>query len=84
MKATYGIINGEGIEIFKDPKTDSGEKKSAKGLVVVEEVDTRLQLKDQMTWDQVYGADNVMRTVFEDGRLTDEEDLATIRNRARS
>ena len=83
MKATYGIINGEGVEIFKDPKTDSGEKKSAKGLVVVEEVDTRLQLKDQMTWDQVYGADNVMRTVFHDGRLTDEEDLATIRNRAR-
>jgi len=25
----------------------------------------------------------VMRTVFHDGRLTDEEDLATIRNRAR-
>jgi nicotinamide phosphoribosyltransferase len=35
MKATYGEVNGESIEIFKDPKTDSGTKKSAKGLLKV-------------------------------------------------
>jgi nicotinamide phosphoribosyltransferase len=88
MKATYGIVNGEGIEIYKDPKTDSGEKKSAKGLLVVEEVDgpsdTRFKLKDQATWEQVYGKDNAMRVVYRNGRLTEFDNLATIRNLARA
>ena len=88
MKATYGVINGEGIEIYKDPKTDSGEKKSAKGLLVVEEVDgpsdTRFKLKDQATWEQVYGKDNAMRVVYRNGRLTEFDNLATIRNLARA
>ena len=85
MKATYGVINGEGIEIYKDPKTDSGEKKSAKGLLHVESQypSGRLVLKDQSNWSAIRSGANVMRTVFHDGRLTDEEDLATIRNRAR-
>jgi len=85
MKATYGVINGEGVEIFKDPKTDSGEKKSAKGLLHVESQypSGRLVLKDQSNWSVIRSGANVMRTVFHDGRLTDEEDLATIRNRAR-
>ena len=37
MKATAGIIDGEVVEIFKDPITDSGVKKSAKGFLRVEE-----------------------------------------------
>ena len=36
MKATYGEVNGVGREIFKDPITDNGEKKSAKGLLMVQ------------------------------------------------
>lgn len=32
MKATWGVVNGEAREIFKDPATDDGTKKSAKGL----------------------------------------------------
>jgi nicotinamide phosphoribosyltransferase len=84
MKATYGVINGEGIEIYKDPKTDSGEKKSAKGLLVVEGVDSRFKLKDQATWEQVYGKDNAMRVVYRNGRLTEFDNLATIRNLARA
>lgn len=35
MKATYGVVNGEPRNIFKDPITDNGTKKSAKGLIVV-------------------------------------------------
>lgn len=33
MKATWCQVNGEGREIFKDPKTDDGTKKSLKGLI---------------------------------------------------
>lgn len=35
VKATYTTVNGKGISIFKEPKTDS-KKKSAKGLLKVE------------------------------------------------
>ena len=35
VKATWVEIDGEGRDIFKDPKTDSGTKKSAKGRIVV-------------------------------------------------
>jgi nicotinamide phosphoribosyltransferase len=35
MKATWVQINGEGKAIFKDPKTDSGMKKSARGRLAV-------------------------------------------------
>lgn len=36
MKATWCQVNGEGREIFKDPKTDDGTKKSLKGLICVQ------------------------------------------------
>lgn len=40
MKATYGEVNGVGRNIFKEPKTDGGTKKSAKGILVVEKNET--------------------------------------------
>jgi nicotinamide phosphoribosyltransferase len=33
VKATYGEINEKPVSIFKNPKTDDGGKKSAKGLI---------------------------------------------------
>jgi nicotinamide phosphoribosyltransferase len=35
VKSTYGVVNGEPRDIFKNPKTDTGFKKSAKGLIKV-------------------------------------------------
>jgi Nicotinic acid phosphoribosyltransferase len=35
MKATHGIVNGQPVDIYKDPITDDGVKKSAKGLLCV-------------------------------------------------
>lgn len=44
MKATWVEINGEGVDIFKDPVTDNGVKKSARGrlAVVAEPLDLEL------------------------------------------
>lgn len=82
MKATYGMINGEGVEIFKDPATDSGTKKSAKGLLHVESrmPDGSMALVDQSNWSAIYSGANAMRTVFLDGRLTHTESLGNIRD----
>ena len=48
MKATYGEVNGEGREIYKDPITDDGTKKSAKGLIKIEKIDDSYRLMDQV------------------------------------
>lgn len=48
MKATWAQINGVGIDLFKDPVTDSGLKKSAKGrLAVLADDNGELHLVEQ-------------------------------------
>lgn len=80
MKATYGEVNGIGRDIYKDPKTDDGTKKSAKGLMQIYRDATtgKLTLKDQCTWDEE--AQGELKTVFKDGKLTVDWTLAEIRN----
>src|ERR1700761_2619372 len=83
MKATYGEVNGEGRDIFKDPKTDDGTKKSAKGLMQVytDPVTGKLALKDQCTWEEE--AKGELKPVFRDGKLLVDWTLAEIRQRVR-
>jgi nicotinamide phosphoribosyltransferase len=81
VKSTYGEVlkDGQrvGVEIFKDPKTDSGMKKSAKGLTAVYEQDGEFILKDQATWDEVKNCAFVQ--VFSDGKITKDWTLAEVR-----
>jgi len=79
MKATYGEVNGEGRNIFKDPKTDDGTKKSAKGLLCVIEEIGQLKLKDQCSWEEE--KQGLLKTVFENGKLFNEQTLSEIRSR---
>jgi nicotinamide phosphoribosyltransferase len=78
MKATYGEVNGEAREIFKDPQTDRGDKKSAKGLLAVVRDETdRLVLKQQATWEEVKSCE--FRQVFLNGKVVDPPTLADVR-----
>jgi nicotinamide phosphoribosyltransferase len=83
VKSTYGevLVDGErqGIEIFKDPKTDDGLKKSAKGLIAVYEDENGFTVKDQATWDEVRNCAFV--NVFSNGKLMKDWTLAEIRER---
>jgi len=79
VKATYGIVDGKGVEVFKDPKTDSGLKKSAKGLLRVEKESGKFVLYDQQDWEQENLGE--LRTVFLDGEFKNVETFAQIRNR---
>lgn len=79
MKATYGEVNGEARNIFKDPKTDDGTKKSAKGLMQVTNVDGTLIMKDQCTWEEE--KTGLLQTVFENGKIVNEQSLSEIRSR---
>lgn len=79
MKATSGVVNGERRDIFKDPKTDSGTKKSAKGLLRIEKEGDRYVLYDQQTEEQE--EQGALELVFEDGKLIKDQALAEIRAR---
>jgi len=83
MKATYGEVRGVGRDIFKDPRTDDGTKKSAKGLMQVyrDPSTGRLVLKDQCTWEEEGKGE--LRPVFRDGELLVDERLEVIRGRVR-
>ena len=85
MKATYGIVDGEPREIFKDPITDSGTKKSAKGLLCVHDDAGQLTLEDQVSPELEQSAVNALQTMFYNGGLTFyETSLEDIRARLRN
>ncbi|WP_136667269.1 nicotinate phosphoribosyltransferase [Flavobacterium sp. H122] len=79
MKATYGEVDGIGREIFKDPITDDGTKKSAKGLMKIELNDGCYELKDQATWEEEQQGE--LQEVFRDGKLLVDDSLVAIRER---
>jgi nicotinamide phosphoribosyltransferase len=77
MKATYVVIDGEGREIFKNPVTDDGTKKSATGLLSVKKENNKFVLYDTVSWEEE--AKSELKTVFKDGKITKDFTLAEIR-----
>lgn len=78
MKATVAIVNGEIIEIYKDPKTDSGIKKSARGFIAVYKDDNgKYYQKDQVSFDDVKNCE--YQCVFSNGSLIRDQSLSEIR-----
>lgn len=79
MKATYVEINGVGYEIFKDPATDDGVKKSARGLLQIIHDGKQYVLKDRATIEEE--ENSLMQLAYLDGVITVDESYADIRNR---
>jgi len=95
MKATYVEVNTwdknvtgngkwvtEGREIFKDPVTDDGTKKSAKGLLSVghdPSKNNEYVLFDQQDWNTE--DTGYLQTIFEDGKFFNETTLTEIRTK---
>ncbi len=86
VKATYAEVNIVGAlgsavearEIYKNPKTDDGTKKSAKGLTAVfKDEKGEFYLKDQATWDELLNCELI--PVFKDGVLLKDWTLAEVR-----
>ena len=79
VKATWTQWNGKGIDIYKDPKTDDGSKKSAKGRTAVfKGEDGEYFLMDQASHDELYDCE--YDVVFSDGELLRDMTLAEIRD----
>jgi nicotinamide phosphoribosyltransferase len=94
MKATYVEITHpaesgspasatEGREIFKDPITDDGTKKSATGLLFVGKNDNfEITLYDKVSRDEE--RTGLLQVIYKDGEFYNTTDLTTIRQRVQS
>jgi nicotinamide phosphoribosyltransferase len=78
MKATYVVIDGEAREIFKNPVTDDGTKKSATGLLQVKKQNGKYVLYDKVSWEEEKQSE--LKTVFKDGKLVKDFTLKEIRS----
>jgi len=78
MKASAIEINGAWRDVYKDPVTDTG-KVSKKGVqALVKRNGTYVTIRQ----DQLNGEDDVLETVYRDGRILKRETFADIRARA--
>lgn len=81
MKATYGEVDGKGREIYKDPITDDGTKKSARGLIKIIKEDNDYKMIDKVSWDEE--REGELKEVFKDGKLLIDHKLSDIRYRVK-
>lgn len=79
MKATYVEIGSKCLPIFKDPKTDSGTKRSAKGLLAVQWANDTYVLKNNVSKEEEEN-DNLLDMVFLDGNILEEYTFQYVRS----
>lgn len=82
MKAIYAEVGDESVEIYKDPATDEGTKKSAKGLLRVVKDGDDYVLLEQQSVEEFEGGE--LRPVYRDGNLLIDEKYSTLRERLHS
>ena len=63
-------------DIYKDPVTDDGTKKSLKGLIRVNEDGS---VKEQCTWEEEQGG--ILQTIYENGKFFNQTTFTEIRER---
>ena len=80
VKATSATVNGVEVELFKDPKTDDGTKKSARGrLAVVGESGNYTLIDQASNCAHIYC--NQLKPLFKDGKIVRETSFEEIKTR---
>jgi nicotinamide phosphoribosyltransferase len=78
IKATLAVVDDEEHNLFKNPVTDDGTKKSATGrLAVLRDEDGKLYLQQKATPEQE--AASVLQTVWKDGAFVRKQTFAEVR-----
>ncbi len=80
IKSTACVINGKEKQIFKDPKTDDGIKKSQKGKVHVYKSNGKITFSDGHILDSELSVD-LLQTIFVNGKIPKEDTFQEIRAR---
>ena len=86
VKATWAQVDGVERMLFKSPVTDNGEKKSARGRIVIRQTPSGLQMIDGLTVNEeaAYGDENLLKRVWMNGSFTRRRTLQEIRERVRA
>lgn len=79
QKATWAKVDSKGHDLFKNPKTDDGLKRSAKGLIRVDKIGNDYVYEDCVSEEEEQKGE--LKTVFLDGKLLVDHTLAEIRGR---
>ena len=79
MKATNVTINGESTPIFKDPITDDGTKKSARGKVAVYRDPITKEINYMDSDSPSRAINDLLTTVFENGEMKVNTSLAQVK-----
>ena len=80
VKATSTTVGEKRIAIFKAPKTDS-KKNSAKGLLFVGRNSEGYFLINDVTQEEYDSEENMLKTLYRDGKFVRRTNLAEIRER---
>ncbi|WP_445359068.1 nicotinate phosphoribosyltransferase [Microbulbifer sp. ANSA005] len=79
MKASAVRVDGLWRDVYKDPATDSGKRSKRGRLALINRTDgTPYTIREQ----DIGGRNNLLKTVYRNGKLLIEQDLETIRERA--
>lgn len=83
MKASAIEVNGEWMDVYKDPITDQG-KKSKKGVLALVKRDVGFEtVRAEQLVKGAHGTErNYLRTVYKDGVIVVDDDFESIRERA--
>lgn len=80
IKATSAVINGTRVALFKDPKTDNGVKRSARGLLkVMRNGSGGIELREDVSPEEE--AQGLLEPVFYNSKLVRFQTLSEIRAR---
>ena len=74
-KGAWFEADGKAYDIFKDPITDDGTKKSLKGLIMVDEDH---EVHTQCSWEEE--EIGILQTIYEDGKFFNETTLTEVRS----
>lgn len=79
VKGAWFEAGGTEYNIYKDPATDDGRKKSLKGRVRVDLVDGEYEVTTECTAEQEDGGE--LQVIYEDGKFPNRTTLTEIRER---
>lgn len=82
IKGAWFEIEDKGFNIYKDPATDDGTKKSLKGFqFVYQDKNGEYQVEGEVSEYKAYSQDNLLKTIYKDGKFYNQTTFKEIRER---
>lgn len=75
------VITKTSYNIYKDPITDDGTKKSLKGFQFVND---KYEVEGEVTEEKAFSEENMLKTIYKDGKFFNQTTLEEIRERINS